>query len=219
MASSSRGRKERRSGLERGGAIWAGGSASRGVIHHHRTLPPCICSHFTISFVHHFSALFLVDFIGLSHLKVRKQDMFCSFIHSFQTNKDTVEEIKLGVVSFTNVGWSNEPQGSPLSPLLYLFYNSFLVNALQTSSSTGVLYIDDILALIWHLVLNRLFILMQELLQHIVAWSNSHTTDIEPDKLSYTILSHCPFKPALLPPLLRRQEIPSPPALPSLEQS
>jgi hypothetical protein len=47
------------------------------------------------------------------------------------------------------------PQGSPLSPIFYLFYNADLIEACKTENTEAVGYVDDVLILTISLTTQR----------------------------------------------------------------
>ena len=67
------------------------------------------------------------------------------------------------------------PQGSPLSPILYLFYNADLVDACNQETdamSTG--YIDDVAFLAWGETTEQTCDVLGEILKKAQQWATTH---------------------------------------------
>jgi hypothetical protein len=95
------------------------------------------------------------------------------------------------------------PQGSPLSPILYLFYNSDLFASLRSPNSLSVGWIDDCMALVWvkteELVVER----ANELMARVSRWSRTDHSEMDPAKshilpLTLRTSSRQPLPPILL---------------------
>jgi hypothetical protein len=79
----------------------------------------------------------------LHNLRKRCVDLtLVRWIDSFLRDRSTTLKLKEYTTPSTPVE-TGIPQGSPLSPILYLFYNADLIEMCQTENTEGVGYIDD----------------------------------------------------------------------------
>jgi hypothetical protein len=79
------------------------------------------------------------------------------------------------------------PQGSPLSPILYLFYNADLIeqcNEATDAMSTG--YIDDVAILAWGDTTQRTCQILSTILEKAQQWASTHASVFAPDKFQLT---------------------------------
>ncbi|KAJ6118425.1 reverse transcriptase [Penicillium samsonianum] len=77
------------------------------------------------------------------------------------------------------------PQGSPLSPILYLFYNADLIDELHAAAAGKALvtgYIDDICILVWSKSALDNCQLLERLHQVADAWASRHASRFAPAK-------------------------------------
>ncbi|KAJ6436234.1 reverse transcriptase [Purpureocillium lavendulum] len=82
---------------------------------------------------------------------------------------------------------TGEPQGSPLSPILYLFYNADLLdrcNQADDTAATG--FIDDVAILAWANTTEETCKLLQTALHAAEDWASSHASVFAPDKFQLT---------------------------------
>lgn len=100
------------------------------------------------------------------------------------------------------------PQGSPLSPILYIFYNADLGPLLRSPSSSSILWIDDLFVLFHAKTAALLTDKVHELLPTISKWSKDHFSPMEPAKSHLIIFSNARNKPILPPILLDNIAIP-----------
>lgn len=77
------------------------------------------------------------------------------------------------------------PQGSPLSPILFLFYTSSLLELLRTPHSQTVAWLDDTTLLVWDKDLRLCAARANELLASASWWSRYHGAVFEPGKSFY----------------------------------
>ncbi len=86
----------------------------------------------------------------LHNLKKRRLDtLMVELIRSFLTNRTTTLSFD-GYESAPYATNTGIPQGSPLSPILYLFYNADLIEACNTEPNTKALgYVDDVGIVTW----------------------------------------------------------------------
>jgi ribonuclease HI len=79
------------------------------------------------------------------------------------------------------------PQGSPLSPILYLFYNADLIdecNGESNTMSTG--YIDDVGILTWGKTTEETCNTLSRVLEKAQRWATTHASVFAPDKFQLT---------------------------------
>ncbi|KAJ5094940.1 reverse transcriptase [Penicillium argentinense] len=77
------------------------------------------------------------------------------------------------------------PQGSPISPILYLFYNADLIDEIHHAAPGQVLvtgYIDDICILVWSKSSRKNCRLLQHLHQIAETWEKRHASRFAPAK-------------------------------------
>ncbi len=79
------------------------------------------------------------------------------------------------------------PQGSPLSPILYLFYNAVLVDAYNSDdATTSVGYIDDIAIVAVGDTTEETRDLLRTALEKAQDWTTKHASVFAPDKFQLT---------------------------------
>ncbi|GAA5995160.1 hypothetical protein JCM11641_007792, partial [Rhodosporidiobolus odoratus] len=102
-------------------------------------------------------------------------------------------------------GWiewaSGLPQGSPLSPIIFLLYNSQLLRDAQTDFSYGYGWVDDLNILAWGRTVEQAVSNAQKLTPNLEGWSKTHATAFETTKTTVTLF---------LPPQARRPIDPPP---------
>ena len=74
------------------------------------------------------------------------------------------------------------PQGSPLSPILFLFFASTLLPILQTDSSSAVGFVDDTNILTWSDSTEDNCRRLEQLHDKCVVWARSHGVKFAPEK-------------------------------------
>ncbi|KAI0994031.1 hypothetical protein K3495_g14151 [Podosphaera aphanis] len=74
------------------------------------------------------------------------------------------------------------PQGSSLSPILFLFFASTLLPALQTANSSAVGFVDDTNILTWSSTTEENCQKLEQLHEKCIAWAKSHGVKFAPDK-------------------------------------
>lgn len=82
---------------------------------------------------------------------------------------------------------TGEPQGSPLSPILYLFYNADLLERCcqaQDTAATG--FIDDVAILAWADTTEETCRMLQTAFHKAEDWASSHASIFAPDKFQLT---------------------------------
>lgn len=92
-------------------------------------------------------------------------------------------DLRLEGISSGPLEWqSGLPQGSPLSPILYLFYNAPALAALQTPTSTAFGWIDDINLLVWGQSVSKAVERVNALMPRLESWATAHHSAFEPSK-------------------------------------
>lgn len=82
---------------------------------------------------------------------------------------------------------TGEPQGSPLSPILYLFYNADLIDRCSQDENTAATgFIDDVAILAWAKTTEETCTLLQAALREAEDWASSHASVFAPDKFQLT---------------------------------
>ncbi|KAJ6439009.1 reverse transcriptase [Purpureocillium lavendulum] len=85
---------------------------------------------------------------------------------------------------------TGEPQGSPLSPILYLFYNADLLDRCNQDENTAAMgFIDDVAILAWAKTTEETCTLLQAALREAEDWASSHASVFAPDKFQLTHLT------------------------------
>jgi hypothetical protein len=76
------------------------------------------------------------------------------------------------------------PQGSPLSPIFFLFYNANLVDAcnLPTSPSSGIGFVDDVNALAFSKTTENNCRTLQSVHERCLEWARKHGASFAPEK-------------------------------------
>lgn len=123
----------------------------------------------------------------LHNLRKRKIDeRTVRWVASFLSNRHT--HIKIGGFQSTEYAISTGiPQGSPLLPILYLFYNADLIDMCNQDANvlpTG--YIDDIAILAWAETTEKTCDILSRTLQKAQQWANTHASVFAPDKFQLT---------------------------------
>ncbi|GAA6058155.1 hypothetical protein NBRC10513_007298 [Rhodotorula toruloides] len=110
----------------------------------------------------------------------------CRWIQSFLSHRTCTLQLE-GVVS-NAIEWnSGLPQGSPLFPILFLSYNSPLLETCETASTCGFGWIDNVNVLTWGRTVDDAVSTMNKLVPHLERWSDSHSSAFEPTKTEATI--------------------------------
>ncbi|KAL3965699.1 hypothetical protein ACCO45_000007 [Purpureocillium lilacinum] len=82
---------------------------------------------------------------------------------------------------------TGEPQGSPLSPILYLFYNADLLDRCSQDENTAATgFIGDVAILAWAKTTEETCTLLQAALCEAEDWASSHASVFAPDKFQLT---------------------------------
>ncbi|KAL6152343.1 hypothetical protein ACJQWK_05935 [Exserohilum turcicum] len=123
----------------------------------------------------------------LHNLRKRRVDnKTVKWIASFLSNRHT----RITVDGFTSQEYAINtgiPQGSPLSPILYLFYNADLIdecNREANTTSTG--YIDDVAILAWGNTAAETCSTLSRVLEKAQRWAITHASVFAPDKFQLT---------------------------------
>ncbi|GAA6043834.1 hypothetical protein NBRC10512_000592, partial [Rhodotorula toruloides] len=98
--------------------------------------------------------------------------------------------LRLEGVSSEPVNWrSGLPQGSPLSPVLFLLYNSGALEACETPTSTAFGWVDDLNILAWGRNIEEAVSAAQRIVPGLEEWSATHQSLFEPLKTLITRFS------------------------------
>ncbi|KAL5371116.1 hypothetical protein PMIN02_013118 [Paraphaeosphaeria minitans] len=145
----------------------------------------------------HVASLLLLDVSGafdnvsharlLHNLRKRKIDeKTVRWIASFLSDRHT----RIRIDGFNSPQYATStgiPQGSPLSPILYLFYNADLIDICREEANvlpTG--YIDDVAILAWAETTEKTCDILGKTLQKAQQWANTHASVFAPDKFQLT---------------------------------
>ncbi|GAA6043227.1 hypothetical protein NBRC10512_007452 [Rhodotorula toruloides] len=120
---------------------------------------------------------------------------------SFMSNRTCTLRLEGG--SSEPVDWrSGLPQGSPLSPILFLLYNAAALAACKTSTSTAFGWVDDLNVLAWGRSVEEAVSAAQRIVPGLEEWSTTHHSLFEPSKTFVTRFSpardHSPDDPKVV---------------------
>ena len=139
------------------------------------------------------ASLLLLDVSGafdnVSHIRLlhnlrkrRVDEKTVKWVASFLSNRHTSIAID-GYCSAEYEINTGIPQGSPLSPILYLFYNADLIDACNHEAdtiSTG--YIDDVAILAWGKTTEQTCETLSKTLEKARQWASTHASVFAPNK-------------------------------------
>ncbi|CDR48850.1 RHTO0S21e00144g1_1 [Rhodotorula toruloides] len=107
------------------------------------------------------------------------------WVESFMTSRTCT--LRLEGVSSEPVEWrSGLPQGSPLSPILFLLYNSGALDACETPTSTAFGWVDDLNVLTWGRNVEEAVSAAQRIVPGLETWSATHHSLFEPSNTLVT---------------------------------
>jgi ribonuclease HI len=118
--------------------------------------------------------------------KRRVDEKTVKWIASFLSNRHT----SIAIDGFRSPAYqinTGIPQGSPLSPILYLFYNADLIdecNNTPEAMSTG--YIDDVGILAWGRTTEQTCGRLSRILEKAQRWASTHASVFAPNKFQLT---------------------------------
>ncbi|GAA6025253.1 hypothetical protein JCM10207_006241 [Rhodosporidiobolus poonsookiae] len=123
------------------------------------------------------------------------------FVEAFMSDRSC--RLRVDGEEGEEVAWgSGLPQGSPLSPILFLFYNAGAVEACASASSTGCGWIDDLNLLAWGRTVDEAVSVLQARVPALEKWSKTHQSAFEPAKTKLTLfIPRQRRRPASLPPV------------------
>ena len=108
------------------------------------------------------------------------------FIMSFMSGRTC--KLVLEGVSTDALEWrSGLPQGSPLSPALFLTYNSALLRACRSASTMATGWIDDINLLGWGKSVSEAVNSINSRVPELEEWSRTHASAFEPTKTTAVV--------------------------------
>ncbi|KAJ8294879.1 putative RNA-directed DNA polymerase from transposon BS [Rhodotorula toruloides] len=123
----------------------------------------------------------------VTNLKIRGlPEPACDWIRSLLSECSCTLQLE-GIVSESIEWTSGLPQGSPLSPILFLTYNAPLLDACETATTCGFGWIDDVNILAWGKTVEEAVSAMNSLVPKLETWSDSHSSAFEPTKTEATI--------------------------------
>ncbi|GAA6016977.1 hypothetical protein JCM10207_007870, partial [Rhodosporidiobolus poonsookiae] len=107
---------------------------------------------------------------------------------SFMTERTC--QLRFEGVLGEGIEWrSGLPQGSPLSPILFLLYNRRLIAASRTESSVAYGWIDDVNLLAWGKTVSEAVAAAQAVVPALEGWSEAYQSAFEPAKTFVTLFS------------------------------
>jgi ribonuclease HI len=123
----------------------------------------------------------------LHNLRKRRVDeSVVRWIASFLTDRNT----RIVVDGFESNSYTVEtgvPQGSPLSPILYIFYNSDLIEECDAGDDTAATgYIDDAAILAWGDTTEETCAKLESALTKANRWATTHASKFAPEKFQLT---------------------------------
>jgi ribonuclease HI len=143
------------------------------------------------------ASLLLLDVSGafdnISHARLlhnlrkrRIDERTVRWIASFLADRSTVisfDEFKSEVYQTT----TGIPQGSPLSPILYLYYNADLIETCNQEPNTiATGYIDDVAILRWGSSIKETCNGLEKAMQQAMIWAKKHVSVFAPSKFQLT---------------------------------
>jgi ribonuclease HI len=143
------------------------------------------------------ASLLLLDVSGafdnVSHTRLlhdlrkrRVDEKTVKWIASFLSNRHT----SIAIDGFRSTAYqinTGIPQGSPLSPILYLFYNADLVDECnQTPDAMSTGYIDDVGILAWGKTTEQTCDTLGKILEKAQRWASTHASVFAPNKFQLT---------------------------------
>ncbi|GAA5918194.1 hypothetical protein JCM8208_004211, partial [Rhodotorula glutinis] len=109
-----------------------------------------------------------------------------SWVESFMSARSCT--LVLEGVSSEPVEWrSGLPQGSPLSPALFLTYNADLLRACRSNSTMATGWIDDINLLAWGKSVSSAVDALNARMSHLEKWSRTHHSAFEATKTTAVV--------------------------------
>lgn len=105
----------------------------------------------------------------------------CSWISSFMSDRTTTFAFD-GLQSESMPISAGIPQGSPLSPILFLFYNADLINDCHGPSTSALGFVDDVNILVWSQSTAKNCRILSAVHNRCLSWASRHGASFAPDK-------------------------------------
>lgn len=128
----------------------------------------------------------------LHNLRKRRVDLtLVQWIDSFLCDRSSTLKLQEYTAPSTPIQ-TGIPQGSPLSPILYLFYNADLIEMCQTENTEGVGYIDDASILAVGPTAQRNCKTLKIIHRRAEQWARRHGSRFAPTKYQLVHFSRAP---------------------------
>jgi len=127
-----------------------------------------------------------------------------AWVHAFCSNRRASVVVNSQESEVRTIEHPGLPQGSPLSPILFLFFNADLVAGRQTGRQGSMAFVDDFTAWVIGLsILENTDRIQTEILPKVEAWAKASGATFEPTKTQFIHFTRCPRIKMEVPPALR----------------
>ena len=148
----------------------------------------------------------------LHNLRKRRIDQrLVQWIDSFLSDRSTTLKLQEYTAPLAPVQ-TGIPQGSPLSPILYLFYNADLIEACRTDNTEAVKYIDDASILAVGSTVQQNYKTLKVIHRKAEMWARQHRSQFAPAKYELVHFTRDPKVNTLHPLRLLRATIEASPS-------
>lgn len=121
--------------------------------------------------------------------KRRVPEKMVSWISNFCRNRKAIVTVNGETSITTALEQAGLPQGSPLSPILYLFFNSDLVQGVINKNKGSIAFIDDFTTwVVSPTIAENLKKISNTVIPHVETWAHTSTTVFNSQK---TVFTHC----------------------------